>query len=79
MQRFAEVIRQVLAKKHDLVIMLADGVSNVREQLFGTLSSHLMRKCPCPVWIIKPSRRRKLRKVFAAVDADASNTQCATN
>ena len=74
-QPFIEVIRQVVSKKHDLVMMLADGVTNVREQLFGTLSSHLMRKCPCPVWIIKPTRRKKLRNVFAAVDPDPSDSE----
>ncbi len=72
-QPFIEVIRQVISKKHDLVMMLADGITNVREQLFGTLSSHLMRKCPCPVWIIKPTRRKKLRNVFAAVDPDPTD------
>lgn len=72
-QPFIEIIRQVITKKHDLVMMLADGVSSLREQLFGTLSSHLMRKCPCPVWIIKPSRRRSLRNVFAAVDPSPSD------
>jgi nucleotide-binding universal stress UspA family protein len=70
---FIEVIRQVVAKKHDLVLMLADGVSNLRAQLFGTLSLHLMRKCPCPVWVLKPTRRRNLRNVFAAVDPDPGN------
>lgn len=68
-----EVIRQVIAQQHDLVLMMADGVSNLREQLFGTLALHLIRKCPSPVWIVKPSRRRLLRNVFAAVDPDPDN------
>lgn len=71
---FMEVIKQVVGKKHDLVMMLADGVTSVREQLFGTLSMHLMRKCPSAVWVVKPSRRRKLRNVFAAVDPDPNNS-----
>lgn len=70
---FISVINQVQKKKHDLVMMLADGVSSVRDQFFGTLSMHLMRKCPCAVWVVKPSRRRKLRNVFAAVDPDSEN------
>ena len=65
---FIEVIRQVESCGHDLVMMLADGAAGLREQLFGTLSLHLMRKCPCAVWVIKPSRRSKLRNVFAAID-----------
>lgn len=70
---FLEVIKQVTNKKHDLVMMLADGTSGFREQLFGTQSLHLMRKCPCAVWIVKPSRRKKFRNVFAAVDPDPEN------
>lgn len=70
---FIEIINQVGKQKHDLVMMLADGKSSVREQLFGTLSMHLMRKCPCPVWVVKPTRRKKFRNVFAAVDPDPSD------
>ena len=70
---FLEVIKQVHTKKHDLVMMAADGVNSVREQLFGTQSMHLMRKCPCAVWVVKPSRRKKFRNVFAAVDPDPEN------
>jgi nucleotide-binding universal stress UspA family protein len=70
---FIKVINQVQSGKHDLVMMLADGVKSIREQLFGTLSMHLMRKCPCAVWVVKPTRRRKLRNVFAAVDPDPEN------
>ena len=68
-----EIINQVIAKKHDLVMMLADGTSSTREQLFGTLSMRLMRKCPCAVWVVKPTRRRQFRNVFAAVDPDPNN------
>ena len=71
---FIEVVKQVLAKKHDLVMMAADGVTSVREQLFGTQSMHLMRKCPCAVWVVKPTKRRKFRNVFAAVDPDPENS-----
>lgn len=74
-QAFLNVIRQVRQNKHDLVMMLADGLNQVRDQLFGTLSMHLMRKCPCAVWVVKPSRRKKLRNVFAAVDPDPDNPQ----
>jgi len=27
-----------------------------------------MRKCPCPVWIVKPSKKKHFRKILAAVD-----------
>src|SRR5205085_2026378 len=31
---------------------------------------HLLRKCPCPVWVIKPSRRQGISRILAAVDPD---------
>ncbi len=72
-QPFLEIIRQVISNKHDLVMMTADGKGGLREQLFGTLSQHLVRKCPCPVWVVKPTRRKKLRNILAAVDPDPHN------
>lgn len=31
---------------------------------------HLMRKCPCPVWVIKPAHHKKYARIMAAVDPD---------
>ena len=33
---------------------------------------HLLRKCPVPVWVMRPSRARKLR-ILALVDPDSSD------
>ena len=65
---FLEIIRQVLRENHDLVIIAAEGKGSLTERLFGSTSMHLMRKCPCPVWVVKPSRRRKYQRILAAVD-----------
>jgi universal stress protein E len=65
---FLAIIRQVLRQKHDLVIMAADGRSRLKGQLFGTTSLHLMRKCPCPVWVMKPTWRERFHRILAAVD-----------
>lgn len=64
---FLEIIRQVLHKDHDLVIMAADSTHNLRHIFFGSTSMHLMRKCPCPVWVLKPHQPRQYRKILAAV------------
>ena len=72
---FLNVIRQVQQHGHDMVMMVADGVSGVRNQLFGNLSMHLMRECPCAVWILKPTRRTQVRNVFAALDPAADDPQ----
>jgi len=65
---FLEIIRQVLRGGHDLVILAAEGKGGVRDRLFGSTSMHLMRKCPCPVWVVKPAKRTKYRRILAAVD-----------
>lgn len=36
---------------------------------------HLMRKCPCPVWVMKPTQRRRYKRVLAAVDPVPSDEQ----
>jgi nucleotide-binding universal stress UspA family protein len=67
---FIEMIRQVLRDDHDLIIKCADADRGLRDILFSSTDMHLMRKCPCPVWIIKPTERRTYRRILAAVDQD---------
>lgn len=70
---FLELIRDVIAHQRDLVMMTAEGGLGLTERLFGSTSYHLMRKCPCPVWIMKPTRRKRFARVLAAVDPDPSD------
>ena len=30
----------------------------------------LMRKCPCPVWVVKPGQHERYARILAAVDTD---------
>ena len=65
-----EIIREVLREKHDLVIMTAEGDEGLKTRLFGSTSLHLMRKCPCPVWVMKPTQGKRFARIMAAVDLD---------
>lgn len=65
---FLEIIQEVLRSQHDLVMITAEGSDGLDEMLFGNTSMHLMRKCPCPVWVIKPGQPRKFGRILAAVD-----------
>ncbi len=67
---FLEIIRQVLSARHDLVIIGADGSDGLRQALFGSTTMHLMRKCPCPVWVLKPTQTGRFQRILAAVDPD---------
>jgi len=67
---FIEIIRQVLGNDHDLIIKCAEVAGGLRGMLFGSADMHLMRKCPCPVWIIRSAEHNKYRRILAAVDQD---------
>ena len=64
---FLEVIRAVLRNGHDLVIKTAENPGFIR-RLFGSDDMHLLRKCPCPVWIMKPLEKSGYNCIMAAVD-----------
>jgi len=66
---FLEVIREVLRSKHDLVVKTAEDPEWL-DRLFGSDDMHLFRKCPCPVWLLKPVVPRRFRSILAAVDVD---------
>ncbi len=63
---YMEVIRAAQQSPFDLVMKTAD--SGGLTPLFGSTAMKLLRMCPAPVWIEKPSRRRGLRRIVAAVD-----------
>jgi universal stress protein E len=63
-----EVIRHAVRDRHDLLVKTAEPSLAVRRVLFGHVDRQLIRKCPCPVWIDKPSGRASYDRVLAAVD-----------
>ncbi len=67
---FVEIIREILRQKHDLVIKASTASEASERTALGSLDMHLVRKCPCPVWIIKPGNRRRFARVLAAVNPD---------
>lgn len=69
---FLEVIRAVLRNKYDLLIKPAENPDFV-ERLFGSNDMHLLRKCPCPVWLTRPDEKPNYRCILAAVDFDLDN------
>ena len=70
---FLEIIREVLREQHDLVITTAEEKKGVHARVFGTTSMHLMRKCPCPVWVVKRAQTRPYARILAAVDPSADD------
>ena len=77
-KEFIEIIREVLRNNHDLVIKTARGKGGVRDILFGSTAMHLMRKCPCPVLVMKPGRSRRYSRILAAVDVTPAEAKVNT-
>ena len=73
--QFIEIIREVLRNGHDLVMIAAEDYRGLRNMLFGRTTMHLMRKCPCPVWVMKPDQPKQRSHILAAVDPTPSDEE----
>jgi nucleotide-binding universal stress UspA family protein len=67
---FVEVIQQVLRHRHDLVV-LTDRLENGVDQL----AMRLIRKCPCPVWVIRQNHTGEFRRIIGAVDLEEKSDE----
>ena len=64
---YLEIIKEVLRNDRDLVIKTAEN-AGLLDRVFGSDDMHLMRKCPCPVWLVKPRSPNTYKRILAAVD-----------
>ncbi|WP_404415344.1 universal stress protein [Vreelandella aquamarina] len=69
-KRYIETIRSVQSDNFDLVIKEADAIDWF-SRLVGSDDMHLLRKCPCPVWLTKRDEKLDYRNIIAAVDLDS--------
>ncbi len=67
---FRAIIQAVLREEHDLVIVKAEDEGILKKMLFSSTSMHLIRECPCPVWVMKPGGKHN--RILAAVDPHTS-------
>ena len=71
---FLEIIRSVLRNGYDLVMKCPESPSWL-DRFFSGDDMHLLRKCPCPVWFVKPEAPKTYQRILAAVDVDDSYSQ----
>ncbi|UZE96144.1 universal stress protein [Alkalimarinus alittae] len=70
-KRYIEIIRLVQSKGYDLVIKEADDIDWL-DHLLGRDDMHLLRKCPCPIWLMKQDEKLEYKQIIAAVDLEDS-------
>ena len=69
-KEFVEIIREVIAGNYDMVMVAAVKDRATEGKLFSATHFHLLRKCPCPVWIYPAKRDRSFDRILVAVDTD---------
>jgi nucleotide-binding universal stress UspA family protein len=74
---YLEVIREVLRKKHSLVILSASTKSALRTRLLGSMTMQLMRNCPCPIWVVKTAQRAPYSRVLMALGPEFESEDAA--
>lgn len=72
---YVAVIRQALEGSFDIIIKAANATSVLQQALFGGTDMRLIHSAPCPVMILKPSRRKRWRNLLVAVDPRAETMQ----
>jgi nucleotide-binding universal stress UspA family protein len=66
---FLEIIREVLRYSHDLLLKAPEDPAWTG-RLFGSEDMHLLRKCPCPVWLVRQGAPVPFRRILATVNVD---------
>ena len=75
---FIEVLQEVIRGNYDLLIKPSDGNAKIA-RLVGSTDMHILRKCPCPVWIVKPTSKHKHTRILAAIDPDPNDENAGLN
>jgi len=65
-----ELVRQALRDRHDLVLIGTRDRRGLEWMLFGSTAVKVVRRCPCPVWVVKPDGRHSPFKVLVASGLD---------
>ncbi|ENM3919553.1 universal stress protein [Vibrio cholerae] len=73
-KKYVEVIHAVRELHCDLVIKECEDAAWL-QHLFGSDDMHLLRKCPIPVWLMKPNQVPKYRNVVAAIDLESDSLE----
>ncbi len=73
---FIEIIKEVLANKHDLVMITAGRKSKLGRMVLECPTMDLMQHCPCTLWVSKGKALKKNKRVVAALGGKAGRFEC---
>jgi universal stress protein E len=70
-KEFIEIIRYVQKENIDLVIKEVEEDKRFAAMFFGSTDLRLLRKCPCPVWLVNPEAVPSRPQILAAIELEA--------
>jgi universal stress protein E len=65
---WVKIIEDVLRYEHDLVIVGTRSKGTMDQLRYGSTAMKLLRKCPCPVWVTRPSDGIPMTSLLVAHD-----------
>lgn len=75
-RRFQEIIREVVEKQHDLVMITPRLKHKLAKALMECPSRDLIHHCPCTLWLSTGAMRKRFKRVLAAIDWRSGNEDC---
>jgi nucleotide-binding universal stress UspA family protein len=69
------LIQEVIAGGYDLLVRAHARDLADPDRSYGAIDMTLLRQCPCPVWLVAPSARRRPARLLAAVHANPDDAE----
>jgi len=67
------LIQEAISGDFDLVVRSHGRDLKIPPAPFGPIDMQLLRKCPCPVWLIGPGEASQPQRILAAIDASCND------
>lgn len=67
---FPDLARLVIREGYDLLVKVPEPTPGLLQRLMGSEDMHLLRKCPCAIWLLDPVAPAGYRRILAAVNVD---------
>jgi universal stress protein E len=67
------LVQEVLRHGHDLLVRAHGRDLPAEAPPFGPVDLHLLRLCPCPIWLVGPHDAARTPHLIAAVDSSATH------
>ncbi|QTF08396.1 universal stress protein UspE [Brenneria izadpanahii] len=70
---FEAIIQEVIAGQHDLLLKMAHQHDRLEAVIFTPTDWQLLRKCPCPVWMVKDQPWPEISRALVAVNLSSED------